>query len=233
MFKQILCSFVKTECMIKAKNILKNYDALQVLKGVDLHIEKGEIISIVGASGAGKTTLLQILGTLDKPSKNDNSFLEINGENVLKMNDKDLSKFRNLNLGFIFQFHQLLPEFTALENVCIPAFIANKSKAETEVEAEKILTYLGLQDRMNHKPNELSGGEQQRVAVARALINKPAIIFADEPSGNLDTHTAENLHQLFFKLRDELGQTFVIVTHNEELANMADRKLIMVDGNII
>ena len=218
--------------MIKAKNIQKSYDTLQVLKGVDLHIEKGEIISIVGASGAGKTTLLQILGTLDKPTENSGSFLEINGQNILKMNDKDLSKFRNLNLGFIFQFHQLLPEFTALENVCIPAFIANKSKAETEVEAEKILTYLGLQDRMNHKPNELSGGEQQRVAVARALINKPAIIFADEPSGNLDTHTAENLHQLFFKLRDELGQTFVIVTHNEELANMADRKLIMVDGNI-
>ena len=218
--------------MIKAKNIQKNYDTLQVLKGVDLHIEKGEIISIVGASGAGKTTLLQILGTLDKPAENNATFLEINGQNVLKMNDKDLSKFRNLNLGFIFQFHQLLPEFTALENVCIPAFIANKSKTETEAEAEKILTYLGLEHRMNHKPNELSGGEQQRVAVARALINKPAIIFADEPSGNLDTHTAENLHQLFFKLRDELGQTFVIVTHNEELANMADRKLIMVDGNI-
>ena len=218
--------------MIKAKNIEKNYDSLQVLKGVDLHIEKGEIISIVGASGAGKTTLLQILGTLDKPTNNNTAFLEINGQNVLKMNDKDLSKFRNLNLGFIFQFHQLLPEFTALENVCIPAFIANKSRAETEVEAKRILTYLGLQNRINHKPSELSGGEQQRVAVARALINKPAIIFADEPSGNLDTHTAENLHQLFFKLRDELGQTFVIVTHNEELANMADRKLIMVDGDI-
>ena len=232
MFKQILCFFVKTDYMIKAKNIQKNYDTLQVLKGVDLHIEKGEIISIVGASGAGKTTLLQILGTLDKPTENNDTILEINGEDVLKMNDKDLSKFRNLNLGFIFQFHQLLPEFTALENVCIPAFIANKPKTETEAEAKKILTYLGLQDRMNHKPNELSGGEQQRVAVARALINKPAIIFADEPSGNLDTHTAENLHQLFFKLRDELGQTFVIVTHNEELANMADRKLIMVDGNI-
>ena len=218
--------------MIKAKNIEKNYDSLQVLKGVDLHIEKGEIISIVGASGAGKTTLLQILGTLDKPTNNNTAFLEINGQNVLKMNDKDLSKFRNLNLGFIFQFHQLLPEFTALENVCIPAFIANKSRAETEVEAKRILTYLGLQNRINHKPSELSGGEQQRVAVARALINKPAIIFADEPSGNLDTHTAENLHQLFFKLRDELGQTFVIVTHNEELANMADRKLMMVDGDI-
>jgi lipoprotein-releasing system ATP-binding protein len=227
--------------MIQAKNIYKYYDKLQVLKGVDLHIQKGEIVSIVGASGAGKTTLLQILGTLDKPSNpiskdgniSDNfSELTINGEDVLTMNDKTLSKFRNLNLGFIFQFHQLLPEFTALENVCIPAFIANKSKQETEIEAKKLLDYLGLSHRINHKPNELSGGEQQRVAVARALINKPAIIFADEPSGNLDTASAENLHQLFFKLRDELGQTFVIVTHNEELANMADRKLVMVDGQI-
>jgi lipoprotein-releasing system ATP-binding protein len=211
------------------------------LKGVDLHIQKGEIVSIVGASGAGKTTLLQILGTLDKPSfpvlKDGVSYknipkLTINGEDVLTLNDKALSKFRNLNLGFIFQFHQLLPEFTALENVCIPAFIANKSKQETEIEAKKLLEYLGLSHRINHKPNELSGGEQQRVAVARALINQPAIIFADEPSGNLDTASAENLHQLFFKLRDELGQTFVIVTHNEELANMADRKLVMVDGQI-
>ncbi|MFC4818432.1 ABC transporter ATP-binding protein [Flavobacterium sp. GCM10023249] len=218
--------------MIKASNIQKYYDQLQVLKGVNLHIKKGEIVSIVGASGAGKTTLLQILGTLDKPSKNSNALLEINGENVLKMNDKELSRFRNLNLGFIFQFHQLLPEFTALENVCIPAFIANKPKKETEEEAIRLLTYLGLGHRIHHKPNELSGGEQQRVAVARALINKPAVIFADEPSGNLDTHTAENLHQLFFKLRDEFGQTFVIVTHNEDLANMADRKLTMVDGDI-
>jgi lipoprotein-releasing system ATP-binding protein len=227
--------------MIHAKNIHKYYDKLHVLKGVDLHIQKGEIVSIVGASGAGKTTLLQILGTLDKPSifieeeKNNNHIdksLVINGEDILNMNDKALSKFRNLNLGFIFQFHQLLPEFTALENVCIPAYIANKSKQETETEAKKLLDYLGLSHRINHKPNELSGGEQQRVAVARALINKPAIIFADEPSGNLDTASAENLHQLFFKLRDELGQTFVIVTHNEELANMADRKLVMVDGQI-
>ena len=222
--------------MIQAKNLHKYYDPLHVLKGVDLHIQKGEIVSIVGASGAGKTTLLQILGTLDKPSPSLNAAngleLKINGQDILTMNDKTLSKFRNLNLGFIFQFHQLLPEFTALENVCIPAFIANKSKVETEVEAKKLLTYLGLSHRMDHKPNELSGGEQQRVAVARALINKPAIIFADEPSGNLDTASAENLHQLFFKLRDELGQTFVIVTHNEELANMADRKLIMVDGLI-
>jgi lipoprotein-releasing system ATP-binding protein len=227
--------------MIHAKNIHKFYDQLEVLKGVDLHIKKGEIVSIVGASGAGKTTLLQILGTLDKPStkresktqsSDIQSSLVINNEDILKMNDKSLSKFRNLNLGFIFQFHQLLPEFTALENVCIPAYIAGKKNSETEKEAKKLLDYLGLSHRINHKPNELSGGEQQRVAVARALINKPDVIFADEPSGNLDTHSAENLHQLFFKLRDEFGQTFVIVTHNEELANMADRKLIMVDGQI-
>lgn len=291
--------------MIHAKNIHKFYDKLEVLKGVDLHIKKGEIVSIVGASGAGKTTLLQILGTLDHPERNTESSLTINGENVLKLQDvetdnskqekifkwvyrsgfiyllclinlyfsfkpvilddltryitiaivllpllavviymnryfkkkskqdKILSNFRNLNLGFIFQFHQLLPEFTALENVCIPAFMANKPKAETEKEAKRILEYLGLSHRINHKPNELSGGEQQRVAVARALINKPDVIFADEPSGNLDTHSAENLHQLFFQLRDEFGQTFVIVTHNEELANMADRKLVMSDGQII
>ena len=219
--------------MIKAYNIHKYYDDLHVLKGVNLHIKKGEIVSIVGASGAGKTTLLQILGTLDKISKNTDSQLEINGENILSLSDKNLSKFRNQHLGFIFQFHQLLPEFSALENVCIPAFIAYRDKKEVEEEAKKLLDYLGLSHRMNHKPNELSGGEQQRVAVARALINKPAVIFADEPSGNLDTHTAENLHQLFFKLRDEFGQTFVIVTHNEELAEMADRKLTMVDGNIV
>jgi len=218
--------------MIQAKNLHKYYDKLHVLKGVDLHIEKGEIVSIVGASGAGKTTLLQILGTLDKPSIENGTQLEINGENILQLNDKALSRFRNLQLGFIFQFHQLLPEFTALENVCIPAFIAGKSKSETEAEAKRLLDYLGLSHRINHKPGELSGGEQQRVAVARSLINKPAVIFADEPSGNLDTASAENLHQLFFKLRDEFGQTFVIVTHNEELANMADRKLIMSDGLI-
>ncbi len=218
--------------MIQAKNIHKYYDKLHVLKGVDLHITKGEIVSIVGASGAGKTTLLQILGTLDNPNLESNTELLINGEAILKMNDTQLSKFRNLHLGFIFQFHHLLPEFTALENVCIPAFIANKDKKETEIEALKLLDYLGLSHRINHKPSELSGGEQQRVAVARALINKPSIIFADEPSGNLDTHSAENLHQLFFKLRDEFDQTFVIVTHNEELANMADRKLVMVDGLI-
>ncbi len=218
--------------MIQAHNIYKYYDELQVLKGVDLHIVKGEIVSIVGASGAGKTTLLQILGTLDKPTEGAGAEVILNGQNVTGLKDKALSKFRNLNLGFIFQFHQLLPEFTALENVCIPAFIAGKTPAETEKEAKRLLEYLGLSHRTTHKPNALSGGEQQRVAVARALINKPAIIFADEPSGNLDTASAENLHQLFFNLRDEFGQTFVIVTHNEELANMADRKLVMVDGKI-
>ena len=219
--------------MIQAQNIHKFYDQLEVLKGVDLHIKKGEIVSIVGASGAGKTTLLQILGTLDKPSIEKSTELFVNGENILSLNDKNLSRFRNLNLGFIFQFHQLLPEFTALENVCIPAYIAGKKPAEAEAEAKKLLAYLGLSDRTSHKPAALSGGEQQRVAVARALINKPAVIFADEPSGNLDTASATNLHQLFFKLRDEFGQTFVIVTHNEELANMADRKLTMSDGRII
>jgi lipoprotein-releasing system ATP-binding protein len=219
--------------MITANNIHKHYDHLHVLKGVNLNIEKGEIVSIVGASGAGKTTLLQILGTLDMPDTQNGASLIINGQDVLQMKDKALSKFRNQQLGFIFQFHQLLPEFTALENVCIPAFIAGKGKSETETEAKKLLDYLGLSHRVNHKPGELSGGEQQRVAVARSLINNPAVIFADEPSGNLDTASAENLHKLFFQLRDELGHTFVIVTHNEELANMADRKLIMSDGNIL
>ena len=219
--------------MITAKNLHKYYDSLHVLKGVNLHIKKGEIVSIVGASGAGKTTLLQILGTLDLPAKQNNTILEINGTSILNLKDKDLSKFRNQHLGFIFQFHQLLPEFTAIENVCIPGFIANRNKKEVENEAKKLLTYLGLAERTHHKPSELSGGEQQRVAVARALINKPAVIFADEPSGNLDTQSAKMLHELFFKLREELNQTFVIVTHNEELANMADRKLTMVDGNIV
>jgi lipoprotein-releasing system ATP-binding protein len=218
--------------MITAKNIHKYYDQLHVLKGVDLHINRGEIVSIVGSSGAGKTTLLQILGTLDTPKKESSTSLTINGKDILKMNDKTLSEFRNLHLGFIFQFHNLLPEFTALENVCIPAYIAKKDKKASETEAKKLLDYLGLSHRIQHKPGELSGGEQQRVAVARALINKPAVIFADEPSGNLDTASAENLHQLFFKLRDEFGQTFVIVTHNQDLANMADRKLVMVDGLI-
>jgi len=219
--------------MIKAKNIRKFYDNLEVLKGVDLHIEKGEIVAIVGPSGAGKTTLLQILGTLDKPSPNLHSFVTINSSDVLNLKDKKLSKFRNKHIGFIFQFHQLLPEFTALENVCIPAFIANKSIKEAKKEATRLLDFLELSDRINHKPNELSGGEQQRVAVARALINSPDVIFADEPSGNLDSASAKKLHELFFKLRDKFGQTFVIVTHNQELANMADRKLIMKDGKIV
>jgi lipoprotein-releasing system ATP-binding protein len=218
--------------MIVAKNLHKYFDKLHVLKGVDLSISKGEIVSIVGASGAGKTTLLQILGTLDSFNTKDAS-LTINNTDITGLNRKDLAKFRNENLGFIFQFHQLLPEFTALENVCIPAFIKNTPRAEAEKKAKELLDFLGLSDRVSHKPNELSGGEQQRVAVARALINNPAIILADEPSGNLDTESAENLHNLFFRLRDEFGQTFVIVTHNEELAEMADRKLIMQDGKIV
>lgn len=219
--------------MITAKNIRKQYGDLEVLKGIDLEIKKGEIVSIIGASGAGKTTLLQILGTLDKMSKNQNSFLVINNIHIKKLSEKELAKFRNTNIGFIFQFHQLLPEFTALENVCIPAFISNSSKTEAEKRAKTLLDFLGLSHRYHHKPNELSGGEQQRVAVARALMNKPAIIFADEPSGNLDSESAENLHNLFFKLRDEFGQTFVIVTHNKELAAMADRKIVMRDGQIV
>ncbi len=219
--------------MIKGLHLHKKFGELEVLKNVSLHINKGEIIAIVGASGAGKTTLLQILGTLDTPTKNSETQLFINDIDVLKLKEKELASFRNKNLGFIFQFHQLLPEFTALENVCIPAFVAGKSKNEAEAEAEKLLEYLGLSHRKNHFPSELSGGEQQRVAVARALINKPAVIFADEPSGNLDTNSAENLHELFFKLRDSFGQTFVIVTHNEELADLADRKLIMSDGKFV
>jgi len=218
--------------MILAENLHKHYDDLHVLKGVDLHIQKGEIVSIVGASGAGKTTLLQILGTLDNSEKHEGK-LQINGIDVKTLKRKELAKFRNENLGFIFQFHQLLPEFTALENVCIPAFIKKTPKAAAEKRAKELLSFLGLSHREDHKPNELSGGEQQRVAVARALINNPAIILADEPSGNLDTESAENLHNLFFKLRDEFGQTFVIVTHNEELAEMADRMLEMQDGKIL
>ncbi|ULC60658.1 ABC transporter ATP-binding protein [Flaviramulus sp. BrNp1-15] len=219
--------------MIQAKNIHKYYGDLQVLKGVDININKSEIVSIVGASGAGKTTLLQILGTLDKATSNENFELRINNTNINTLNDKALAKFRNEHIGFIFQFHQLLPEFTALENVCLPAFIKGIKKTDAEKRAKELLDFLGLTDRYNHKPSELSGGEQQRVAVARALINNPDLIFADEPSGNLDSESAENLHNLFFKLRDEFGQTFVIVTHNEELANMADRKLTMIDGNIV
>ncbi len=219
--------------MIKASNIDKKYGDLHVLREVDISVEKGEIISIVGASGAGKTTLLQILGTLDSPTNNSQSHLKINDIEVLKLKDKDLARFRNEHIGFIFQFHQLLPEFTALENVCIPAFIKNTPKSDAEKRAKELLDFLGLQERYNHKPNELSGGEQQRVAVARSLINNPSVIFADEPSGNLDSESADKLHHLFFSLRKKFGQTFVIVTHNEELANMADRKLTMVDGKIV
>lgn len=219
--------------MIEAQNIHKSYNDLHVLKGVDLHIAKSEIISIVGASGAGKTTLLQILGTLEKPDRNKESLLRVNDVDVYALNSKELARFRNENIGFIFQFHQLLPEFTALENICIPAFIGNRPKAETEKRAKELLGFLGLSKRADHKPAEMSGGEQQRVAVARSLINNPGVIFADEPSGNLDSESAENLHKLFFDLREEFGQTFVIVTHNEELANMADKKLTMVDGKIV
>lgn len=218
--------------MIQATNIQKFYGELQVLKGVDLRIEKGEIVSIVGASGAGKTTLLQILGTLDTQSNKGDSSLLINTTDVTKLTDKTLARFRNEHIGFIFQFHQLLPEFTALENVCIPAFIKKTPRKEAELRGKELLNFLGLAHRLHHKPNELSGGEQQRVAVARALVNHPSIIFADEPSGNLDSESADKLHKLFFELRDTFGQTFVIVTHNEELANMADRKLTMVDGLI-
>jgi lipoprotein-releasing system ATP-binding protein len=219
--------------MIIGKNIHKHYGEVEVLKGVNLHIKKGEIVAIVGPSGAGKTTLLQILGTLDSPDKQLKYSLDINGTSIKELSDKEISAFRNQHIGFIFQFHQLLPEFTALENVCIPAFIAKKGKAEVEKRAVELLEFLGLSHRIHHKPNELSGGEQQRVAVARALINSPSVIFADEPSGNLDSNSAENLHQLFFKLRDEFGQTFVLVTHNKELAEMADRTLEMKDGVIV
>jgi len=219
--------------MIKATNLHKYYGDLEVLKGVNLHIKKGEIVSIVGASGAGKTTLLQILGTLDTQSNKKDSSLLIKDTETNTLNDKELARFRNENIGFIFQFHQLLPEFTALENVCLPAFIKKTAKVVAEKRAKELLDFLGLQDRYHHKPSELSGGEQQRVAVARALINNPSIIFADEPSGNLDSESADNLHNLFFELREKFGQTFVIVTHNEDLAEMADRKLTMIDGKIV
>ncbi|MDA9563503.1 ABC transporter ATP-binding protein [Flavobacteriales bacterium] len=215
--------------MIKAKQIVKSYGDLPVLKGVNLDIKKGEIVSIVGASGAGKTTLLQIIGTLDRADKGD---LVINNTAIASLGDKELAKFRNQNIGFVFQFHQLLPEFTALENICIPAYIANTPQEEAEKEGLRLLNFLGLTDRANHKPSQLSGGEQQRVAVARALINKPAVVFADEPSGNLDSNNAKELHELFFTLRDELNQTFVVVTHNKELADMADKKLTITDGVI-
>jgi len=219
--------------MVIAKNIHKDYGDVNVLKGVDIHIKKGEIVAIVGPSGAGKTTLLQILGTLDSPSKKQDYNLEIDGVSLKNLNLNKLASFRNKHIGYIFQFHQLLPEFTALENICIPGFIGKKDAIEVKKKGMELLTFLGLEHRINHKPNELSGGEQQRVAVARALINSPSVILADEPSGNLDSSSAESLHQLFFELRDKFNQTFIIVTHNEELANMADRKLTMKDGTIL
>jgi lipoprotein-releasing system ATP-binding protein len=213
--------------MIEAKNIVKSYNGLQVLKGINLHIQKGEIVSIVGASGAGKTTLLQILGTLDFPDAGE---INIAGSRVTGLKPNALSAFRNKHIGFVFQFHQLLPEFTALENVCMPAWIGGTPSSLAEKKAKELLSYLNLSERMLHKPAALSGGEQQRVAVARALINSPDVLLADEPSGNLDSQNAKELHDLFFRLRDELNQTFVIVTHNEELANRADRKLTIRDG---
>ncbi len=216
--------------MIKGINIHKSYGSFNVLKGINIEIYKGEVVSIVGASGAGKSTLLHLLGTLDKV---DSGSIEINDEQVNNFTDKKLSDFRNHNIGFIFQFHHLLPEFTAIENVCIPAFIAKKSKKEAEARALELIDFLGLSDRIHHKPAQLSGGEQQRLAVARALINSPKVILADEPSGNLDSENARELHKLFFSLRNKFNQTFLIVTHNEELAHMADRKLTIKDGIII
>ncbi len=215
--------------MILAEAIHKSYGALKVLKGISLEIKKGEVVSIVGASGAGKTTLLHILGTLDRY---DQGRIMINHQDVSGLNDTKLSAFRNRHIGFVFQFHHLLPEFTALENVCIPAFISGASRGEAERRAKTLLDTLGLAERMDHKPSELSGGEQQRVAVARALINDPAVVLADEPSGNLDSKASEELHQLFFELRDRMQQTFVIVTHNQSLAELADRKLTIHDGRI-
>ena len=216
--------------MIEIRNIKKSFGNLEVLKGIDLDIERGKVVSIVGASGAGKTTLLQIMGTLDKP---DCGSVIIDGVDVMKLSDAKRSAFRNKHMGFVFQFHQLLPEFTALENVMMPALIGGTSKREARKRAEELLAFMGLSDRASHKPNELSGGEKQRVAVARALVNKPDVVFADEPSGSLDTHNKEELHRLFFDLRDQMGQTFVIVTHDEQLANLADQKISMKDGLII
>jgi lipoprotein-releasing system ATP-binding protein lolD len=216
--------------MIQLQGITKSFGSLQVLRGIDLNIDKGEIVSIVGPSGAGKTTLLQIMGTLDAP---DSGTVTIDGTLVSRMKEKELSAFRNKHIGFVFQFHQLLPEFTALENVMIPAFIAGVGQKEATTSALELLEFMGLTDRAEHKPNELSGGEKQRVAVARALINHPAVILADEPSGSLDTHNKEELHQLFFDLRNRFGQTFVIVTHDEGLAQITDRTVHMVDGEIV
>ncbi|MFH1320250.1 MAG: ABC transporter ATP-binding protein [Bacteroidota bacterium] len=225
--------------MLKANNIFKSYGSLKVLKGVDIEVKKGEIVSIVGASGAGKTTLLQILGTLDKPDVPIKSSqteqrvsIIIDNTDINSLTEKKIAAFRNIHIGFVFQFHHLLPEFTALENVCIPAFIAKTPHKKAEDNARELLAFLGLKERLEHKPSELSGGEQQRVAVARALINNPSIILADEPSGNLDSKNSSELHNLFFSLRDKYNQTFIITTHNEKLADMADRKLTMKDGVI-
>ncbi|MDA9035625.1 ABC transporter ATP-binding protein [Flavobacteriaceae bacterium] len=219
--------------MISCKAIHKQYGELEVLKGIDLEIEEGEVVAIVGPSGAGKTTLLQILGTLDSPTSSEGTCLIIADKDTQKLSEKEMALFRNENLGFIFQFHELLPEFTALENVCMPGWIGNRKEEDLERDATALLSQLGLADRTHHKPQEMSGGEQQRVAVARALINKPKVVFADEPSGNLDSENALYLHELFFNLRDQLGCTFVIVTHNEELAERVDRKISLKDGKII
>jgi lipoprotein-releasing system ATP-binding protein len=216
--------------MIQVQNITKTFGSLQVLKGINISINKGEVVAIVGASGAGKTTLLQIIGTL---LKHDSGTININSVNPAELNENNLAAFRNSNIGFVFQFHQLLPEFTAVENVCIPAYIAGKNRKESEEKAKEILGFLNLSDRISHKPNELSGGEQQRVAVARALINDPTVLLADEPSGNLDSKNKTELHELFFKLREKYNQTVVIVTHDKELAEMSDRKILMHDGRVI
>lgn len=220
---------MQTDSMIQLHGITKSFGSLQVLRGIDLQVNRGEVVTIVGPSGAGKTTLLQIMGTLDRPDEGE---VIIDGENVSRLSATKIAHFRNKNIGFVFQFHQLLPEFTALENVMIPALIGGTGKKEARQRAQELLDFMGLADRAEHKPNQLSGGEKQRVAVARALVNHPAVVFADEPSGSLDTHNKEELHRLFFDLRDRMGQTFVIVTHDEALASQTDRTIHMLDGYI-